>query len=108
MLQVTPTEKGEDWITGRAWPACYLSQETDSDIILVIGGDIKAMSKREVVAPSSAAVAIHLAPSYENDELQEFSEKELKGRLKRHSGNASAHQILNRSIRRWDLIALER
>ena len=78
---------GDDWITGRAWPACYYSKQPDSsDKILIVGGDIKAMSKKEEVAACSAAVAIHLAPSYENQALQDLSEKELKARLKRHSG----------------------
>ena len=45
------------------------------------------MSKNVEVAPCSAAAAIHLAPSYEAKELQEMSEKDLKNRLKSHSGN---------------------
>ena len=86
IFQVTPTEMGEDWITGRAWPACYYLQQIDSDAIVVVGGDIKALGKTVDAAACSAAVAIHLAPSYENKALQEVSEKELKARLKRYSG----------------------
>lgn len=55
------------------------------------------MSKNVEVAPCSAAAAIHLAPSYEAKELQEMSEKDLKNRLKSHSGNdvfSGIHKIV--------------
>lgn len=83
--QVTPTHKGADWITARAWPACACIDAFNGRKILCMGGDT---ADGDSVASSSSLLFLHLAAAPSSHRLQAASSKNLLERLKKNSGEA--------------------
>lgn len=76
-----------DWMSARAWPACQVHKTSQGDKLVVLGGDIKAMSTQNTATGTCTGVMFHLAPSPSNKALQQAAEADLKTRLKRADGD---------------------
>ena len=74
-----------DWMSARAWPACQYHSTPEGEKIVIMGGDMRALTTVPSVAATPSAIALTLAPSLSNAELTLAAEVDLRARLKRIS-----------------------
>lgn len=75
-----------DWLSARAWPACFYRDTPKGEKLVLLGGDTKSKTDPSSTCGTDEAIMLSLAESNEPSVYQRAHQKDLRARLQAKSG----------------------